>query len=177
MLPELLRNLFTFSDIVFTGLKVIIPLVFLFTLTGVERLKPHHANVVHSLNILLLGAGSLFCMAFLVDMLTCNPFERELRLELISGSNWYRMALPIIGYAILPQLLWKKKWRGSFASSILIVIYWYAVYLFVQYSIKGWEFDLVRIIDWIVVLKHTVITSVIWMLIFWFRKRWILPKA
>ena len=166
MLPGVLRSLFAFSDLLFAGLKIILPIAFILKLMGPKWLKSLQDTFVQSLNILMLGAGSLFCMAFVTDMITCNPFERELRMELMAGSNGYRMMLPVIGYAILPQLLWLRNLRSTFTTSMLIVIYWLTTYLLVHFSIKGLQFNFIWNIDWIEVLIEAVITLVIGILIY-----------
>ena len=165
MLTELLRSLFGFSDILFTGLKVIVPVVFLIYAFRFEQVAPIRHKAIIALNLLLLGAGSLFTIAFVVDMISCNPFERELRLEILSGSNWYRLTLPIIGFAILPHLFWIRRLRRTMVSSMLLVMYWYASFLIVEYSINGWQFGFIKELKWMNVLRDTAITTAIWLLI------------
>lgn len=115
-----------FSDSLFIGLKVMIPVLFVLVVFNIRIKKFDTVTAIQTSNMLMLLGGILFLLAMAVNIFTAwyseNEFEREMIITILTGPNWYQVVIPILTFGILPQLLWIKKLRETIYSSFNIII-------------------------------------------------------
>jgi hypothetical protein len=143
-----LHSLLFVSDSIFEGLKILFPLIFLF------KLFPWYKNfklpcIVLSANILLLSGSILFLIVitfnFFMTQYSGNESEKEFFISIITGPHWFQFVIPLINFAILPEILWIKKIRNSFFPSFIVIIWWH-IWDFIMHS-KMHQFSTVELAE------------------------------
>lgn len=151
-IPSLIRLMIYFSDSLFIGLKVMIPILFVLVVIKINFKKFDINGVIKTANMLLLLAATLFLLPMAVNIFTAwyseNEFEREMIITILTGPNWYQVVIPILTYGILPQLLWIKKLRSTIYSSFNIIILSFIGTLLVNY-LSTTTHGLFEDIDWV----------------------------
>ena len=126
-----------FTDCLFTGLKIFVPVVFLLKVFHISSSRFNINALVLAMNLVLLTAGVLFLTTFIVDTvmsLTADyEFGMSLILGFISGPHWFQFAIPFLIYAILPNVLWSGKNRSTIYSTMIIESIWYGSYFLVDF--------------------------------------------
>jgi hypothetical protein len=172
-IAEIIHFLFDVSDVFFTGLNIAIPLVFIIFLLK-KWMLIDVALLIRATNILLLITGLIFLVALISDsvikILTDDTEGKEFIMSMLLGPHWYQVVLPLINYAILPQLEWRKANRNSIILSMVIVTIWLGS-LWIIYSKAKAErfitsFPSVDVIDYAKDLMYSLLVIV---LIYFFR--------
>lgn len=139
-----------FSELLFSGLKFLVPIMFLIKIFQRTTSRINFRIIALSLNLWILVGGTLFLISILLDLFNAAFSEDQdkwlFMLGMITGHHWFQFIIPLFGYAILPQILWFKKLRQTIFSSILIVVAWFASYYLVIYLTKM-EGSMVTIAD------------------------------
>jgi len=134
--PEAVKWLMLFIESLFSGLKIVVPVFFLFSLTEKIYINNKYKSGVKTANQLMILGGILFLVTIISNLFVTwyfgNTDERDMMLNYTTGHGWYRIILPIISYGILPIALWHKKVRRTINFSFAIVIFWYATSLIIE---------------------------------------------
>ncbi len=136
-LSLIFHSLISASDVIFSGLKVIVPIIFLLNFYRTHYTRIEWPVLIVSLNLSMLTGGVFFLSAFIGD--TVSTLVREgvagldFMLSIATGVHGYQLILPLFVYAVLPQILWFRKIRNSVYSSFLIVISWWLSYYIISY--------------------------------------------
>jgi hypothetical protein len=134
------------SDSIFSGLKILVPVVFLLRIFKIKLRQPDLGSLIISANYLLLVGGILFTITILSTAFRTwfysDGFERSALVDTLSGPNGFQFILPVLNYVLLPNVMWIKKLRRNFNSSFVIVLIWIVSYFLVDYFTHTREYIL-----------------------------------
>ncbi|MBK5285794.1 MAG: hypothetical protein JJE25_10365 [Bacteroidia bacterium] len=134
---EFIHALAYFSDSIFVGLKIFVPVIFLLHILKIHFGKVKFDSIVSTVNLLLLFGGILFLVTIISNTWRTwnseNDFEREMIVSIVTGPQWFQVIIPVFSYGLLPHVMWIRKFRNSIYSSFIIVIFWILKYFFIAY--------------------------------------------
>ncbi len=175
-ISEVSHGLISYSDSIFFGLKIWIPIVFVLYLW--KSISAHLLMPIwiKSSNFLLLLAGTLFMMSILLNVffawLTQNEDERNMMLHYVTGSNWYQIFIPVFIYGILPGILWINYLRNSIYASFNIVLVWVLAEIWLDSISKAKSPDFLYDLEknWYEYMLKAILFSVSFLIVFVFNK-------
>jgi hypothetical protein len=127
--PESIKWLMLFIESLISGLKIIVPVLFLFSfIEKISKYEKYKSGVKTANQLMILG-GILFLFTLISNLFVSwyygNTDERDMILSYTTDHGWYRMILPVISYGILPIVLWHRRTRRTIYFSFAIVVFWY----------------------------------------------------
>jgi hypothetical protein len=134
----------TICDYLFTGLKFLIPVLFILR---IEKLRLRFLNaqaLVTAFNITLLIAASTSLISYFIYSYQAYHSGTEQQQYAIinraTGPYWFSFWIPVLIYTLLPHLVWFKKTRNS----VKITYTWFSLAFTLSFYIKA-----VYIIVWL----------------------------
>lgn len=136
-LPSILQVLLFLSDSIFLGSKFWVPAIFLINIFNTRLPHLNLSCLTISANVLLLTGGVLFLAAMAINTgkawYSGNESERDFVIILVTGSHGFQFVIPIINYALLPNLMWFKNLRKSIHASFVLVICWHLSFFLIKF--------------------------------------------
>ena len=121
---ELIPALIYLSDAVFSGLKVLVPILLVWKILRFRIKKPDLEILINRICFLVLLGGIVFltpaCLNAWASLSSGVEGEMDFFIILLTGSQWYKFLIPALVYGILPQLMWFRRFRTVYAAAILV---------------------------------------------------------
>jgi hypothetical protein len=128
------------SGSIFLGLEFLIPLLFILEFFNVSLKQLKLSTVIISANVLLLIGGTLFLCVMTTNISMSlyhgNDFEKDFLVNAITGPHWFQFVIPVLNFALLPHLMWFKKFRSTTTVSLLLVAWWIVSNYYINYLSK-----------------------------------------
>ena len=137
---------------IFAGTSILVPILFVVYLFKVNLPLINQSILIRAVNCTLLLGSVLFIAGIIVETFIAyysgSEYEQYTFTNRIVGPYWFYFWLSGIGIlALLPQILWVKKFRRTIVSSIIIVSSWCLLYLLskiilVMQPDPGWHIEI-----------------------------------
>ena len=125
------------ADSIFTGLKIVVPFVFIFKIFNFNLIQLYIDALIVAINKMMLCGAVLFLIAMGANYYHAvnsgNPMERDFMIGLLTGPHWFQLIIPVIMYALLPQVMWIRKLVNNIYSSMAIVASWFISFYLIRY--------------------------------------------
>ncbi len=142
---ELIPVLIYISDAVFSGLKVLVPVVFGLKIFHIRLVKPDLEKLVKSMCMLVLLGGLFFltpvCLNTWTSLSSGVEGETDFFIGLVTGSQWYTFFFPAFVFGVLPQLMWFRRFRTVYVLVVLVAA-WFVSGFLMEYFSPGKTFIL-----------------------------------
>ncbi|SDF68109.1 hypothetical protein SAMN05216464_12431 [Mucilaginibacter pineti] len=113
---------------IFNGTFIIALCVIVVALFKIKLHKINKAILVSSVNTLLLSGAMIYVLMWLTEIFKAyfweGDYEQITFTNLFFGSYWWAALALLAKSILLPQILWIRKLRHSFISTIVIISFW-----------------------------------------------------
>ena len=116
------------ASAIFNGTFVIVLCVIVVALFKIKLHKINKTILVSSANTLLLAGAMIYVLMWITEVFKAyflgSDYEQITITNLFFGSYWWAALALLAKSILLPQILWIRKLRHSFISTVVIISFW-----------------------------------------------------